>query len=166
MLRVWSQTEVSPGFRQAAAAIAVAGVIALAYPVISILQNYQAAAFTAQLIPPDKFPKTNSDMRAHAAELIAQYPHDPRPRFLRTADLLDANDPAGAEREARAGLAEEEAWRSILTPQVGTGLRAMLAIAISRDRPEEARSTARPVCAALKDGPMRKLLDDRKLCGT
>ena len=166
VLRVWSQTEVSPGFRQAAAAIAVAGVVALAYPVISILQNYQAAAFTAQLIPPDKFPKTNSDMRAHAAELIAQYPHDPRPRFLRTADLLDANDPAGAEREARAGLAEEEAWRSILTPQVGTGLRAMLAIAISRDRPEEARSTARPVCAALKDGPMRKLLDDRKLCGT
>jgi rhomboid protease GluP len=166
MLRVWSQTEISPGFRQAAAAIAVAGVVALAYPVISILQNYQAAAFTAQLIPPDKFPKTNSDMRAHAAELIAQYPHDPRPRFLRTADLLDANDPAGAEREARVGLAEEEAWRSILTPQVGTGLRAMLAIAISRDRPEEARSTARPACAALKDGPMRKLLDDRKLCGT
>jgi hypothetical protein len=42
----------------------------------------------------------------------------------------------------------------------------MLAIAIDRDRPEQARSTARPACAALKEGPMRKLLDDRKLCGT
>ena len=166
ILGVWSRTELLPRFRQAAAAVAIAGVMALAYPVLSVLGNYQAMAFTAQLIPPDKFPKTNSDMRAHAAELIAQYPHDPRPRFLRAADLLDANDPAGAEREARAGLAEEEAWRSILSAQVGTGLRVMLAIAINRDRPEQARSTARPACAALKDGPMRKLLDDRKLCGT
>jgi len=166
MLRVWSQTEASPGFRQAAAAIAVAGVIALAYPAMSIPPNYQAAAFTAQLIPSDKLPKTNADMRARAVELIAQYPHDPRPRFLRAADLLDANDPAGAEREARAGLAEEDAWRSILSAQVGNGLRVMLAIAINGDRRAEALSTARPVCTSIKDGPMRKLLDAQKLCGT
>jgi hypothetical protein len=42
----------------------------------------------------------------------------------------------------------------------------VLAIAINRDRPEETRSTAQPACAALKDGPMRKLLDEQKLCGT
>jgi rhomboid protease GluP len=166
MLRAWSRTEASPGLRQAAAAIAAAGVIALAYPIMSIPQNYQAAAFTAQLIPSDKLPKTNADMRARAPELIAQYPHDPRPRFLRAADLLDANDPAGAEREARAGLAEEDAWRSILSAQVGNGLRGMLAIAINGDRRAEARSTARPVCISIKDGPMRKLLDAQKLCGT
>jgi rhomboid protease GluP len=165
MLRVWSQTEASPGFWQAAAAIAVAGVIALAYPAMSIPPNYQAAAFTAQLIPSDKLPKT-AEMRARAVELIAQYPHDPRPRFLRAADLLDANDPVGAEREARAGLAEEDAWRSILSAQVGNGLRVMLAIAINGDRRAEALSTARPVCTSIKDGPMRKLLDAQKLCGT
>ena len=140
--------------------------ITLAYPVLSVLGSYHIMAFAAQLIPSDSMPKTNADMRAHTAELIAQYPHDPRPRFIRAADLLDANDLAGAEREARAGLAEEDTWRSLLSAQVGTGLRVMLAIAVNRDRPEEARSTARPACAALKDGPMRKLLDERKLCGT
>ena len=163
MLGVWSRTEVLPGFRQAAAVIAVAGVIALAYPVLSVSRNYQAVT---QLIPPDRLPKTNADMRVHAAELIAEYPHDPRPRFMRAADLLDANDLAGAEREARAGLADEDLWRSMLSAQLANGLRVMLAIAINRDHPEQARSTAQPACVALKDGSMRKLLDERKLCGT
>jgi rhomboid protease GluP len=168
MLKVWSRAEIWPGFRQAAAAIAIMGVAALAYPAMFIEQNYQIRAFMALLIPADKFPTTNADMRARAAELIAQYPHDPRPHSSRAADLLDANDPAGAEREARAGLAEEDAWRSAFSPQLGYSLRVMLAIAISRDRPEEARSTVRPVCAALKEkgGPMRRLLDERKLCET
>ena len=166
MLRAWSRTETSPGFRQAAAAIAVAGVMALAYPVLSVLGNYQAMAFSAQLIPPDRLPKTGLDMKNHAVELIAQYLRDPRPRFIRSIDLLNANDLAGAEREARAGLAEENIWRSVLPDQIANGLRVMLAAAINNDRPAEALSTARPACAALKDGPMRKLLDDRKLCGS
>ena len=123
-------------------------------------------AFVTQLIPADKLPKTTADMKARAAQLIAQYPRDPRPRFLRAADLLDANDPAGAEREARAGLADEKLWHSLLSAQVANGLRVMLAVAINKDRREEALSTASPACAVLKDGPMRKLLDDRKLCGT
>jgi len=166
LLGSWSRNEALPGLRQIAGAIGIAGVIALAYPALSVLRGYQGMAFASQLIPSDKFPKTSADMRARAAELIAQYPHDPRPRFSRAADLLDSNDPVGAEREARAGLAEEDAWRSLLSEHVGTGLRVMLAIAIYRDRPEAARSTARTACATLKDGPLRKLLDERKLCGT
>jgi rhomboid protease GluP len=163
MLGVWSRTEIWPGFRPAAAAIALAGVVALSYPVLSVSRAYRTVT---QLIPADRLPKTNADMRAHATELIAEYPHDPRPRFIRAADLLDANDLSGAEREARAGLAEEELWRPMLSEQLANGLRVVLAIAINRDRPEEARSTARPACVALKDGPMRKLLDAQKLCGT
>lgn len=38
--------------------------------------------------------------------------------------------------------------------------------ALLADRPEEALATARPTCAAIKDGPLRKMLDDRKLCRT
>jgi rhomboid protease GluP len=142
------------------------GVAALAYPTMFIQQNYQTRAFRALLIPSDKLPKTSADTRAHAAELVAKYPHDPRPHFIRAADLLDVNDPVGAEREARAGLAEEKMWHSLLSPQLGDSLRVVLAIAIDKDRHDEALQTARPACAAVKDGPMRKLLDDRKLCGT
>jgi rhomboid protease GluP len=165
MLGLWRRTEPLPRFRQAAATLAIAGMVALAYPALSIVQNYQTAAFTTQLIPSDKLPKTSAEMLAHARELIAQYPHDPRPRFLRAANLLDTGDLTGAEREARAGLAEEEMWRPVLSPQIGNGLRVVLAIAISGDRRGEAVSIAEPACIAIKDGPLRQLLDDRKLCG-
>jgi rhomboid protease GluP len=164
MLAVWSQAEPWPRFRRAAAAIAVAGVVVLAYPITAVLANYSAMAFITQLIPPDKLPRTNADMKARATALIAQYPHDPRPRFARAAELLDANDPAGAEREARAGLADEKLWSSLLSAQTANGLRIVLALAISKDRPDEARSTIRPACAGVKDGPMRKRLSDQKLC--
>jgi hypothetical protein len=85
---------------------------------------------------------------------------------MRAAELIDANDLAGAEREARAGLAGEKRWHSLLPVHIANGLHAMLAVAIVKDRREEALSNAGPACAAIKDGPMRKLLDDRRLCGT
>jgi hypothetical protein len=96
MLAIWPRTEPNPRLKPVATLIALAGVVALAYPVMSVLQGYEALAFTAQLIPVDKYPKNAAEMRAHASQLIAQYPHDPRPRFTRAADLLDARDLAGA----------------------------------------------------------------------
>jgi rhomboid protease GluP len=164
MLAIWPRSEATPRLKPVAAVIALTGAVGLAYPVMSVLQDYEAVAFTAQLIPIDKYPKNAAEMRARASQLIAQYPHDPRPRFTRAAELLDARDLAGAEREARVALADENLWRAILPPQVGNGLRTFLAVAISRDRPQEALATARPVCAEVKDGPMRKMLDDRYLC--
>ena len=166
LLMIWPRTQPTPLAKSVAVLLAVASLAALAYPFNSILQGYNAAAFSQQLIPADKYPKTGAEMRARAAQLIAQYPRDPRPRFTRAADLLDARDYAGAEREARAGLDEEYLWRSLLPSQVGDGLRTFLAIAISRDRPQEALATAAPVCLALKDGPMRRMLDERRLCKT
>jgi rhomboid protease GluP len=161
MLAIWPRSETTPRLRPLAAVIALAGAVGLAYPVMSILQNYEAAAFTTQLIPAEKYPNSAAEMRARASQLIAQYPRDPRPRFTRAAALLDARDFAGAEREARAALAEENLWRSLLAPQVGNGLRVFLAVAISRDRREEARPDP---CVPRHDGPLRKMLDDRMLC--
>jgi hypothetical protein len=166
LLSVWPKCDALPRFRQAAAAIAIAGALSLAYPILSVLSSYQTVAFTTQLVPPDQYPKSNADFRAHAEELIARYPRDPRPRLMKASDLLNASDLAGAEREARAGLAEERLWQSILPPQIDYGLRVILALTLAEDRRDEALATARPACDALKNGPMRKLLDERKLCGT
>jgi rhomboid protease GluP len=164
MLAVWPRTRPRPRLTPLATIIGLAGLVALAYPLASVLQGYEAATFVTQLIPDDQYPKNGADMRARGPQLVAQYPRDPRPRFSKAGQLLDAGDFAGAEREARAGLADENLWRTLLSPQVSHGLRAFLAIAVSRDRPEQAIETARPVCAALKDGPFRKMLDERRLC--
>jgi rhomboid protease GluP len=166
LLFVWSKNDALPRFRYVAAAIAITGALSLAYPLLSILSSYQTVAFTTQLVPPEEYPKSNADFRAHAEELIARYPRDPRPRLMKASDLLNASDLAGAEREARTALAEERLWQPILAPQVDHGLRVILAIALAGDRRDEALATARPTCAALKDGPMRRLLDERNLCGT
>jgi hypothetical protein len=60
-------------------------------------------------------------------------------------------------------LAEENRWRTSLSPELGYGLRVVLAIAVNRDRRDEALQIARSACAA-KDGPLRKALDEKKLC--
>ena len=62
--------------------------------------------FTTQLIPP-----TNSPDPPNAAQrrADAQYPRDPRPRFTRPP-ICWMQRSAGAEREARAGLARN-LWR-------------------------------------------------------
>lgn len=166
LLFIWSKHDALPRFRQVAAAVAVAGMLSLAYPILSVLFGYPMVAFSTQLVPPDQYPKSNADFKVHAEELIARYPRDPRPRLMKASDLLNANDLAGAEREARAGLAEERLWQPILPPQIDHGLRVILAIVLAENRRDEALSTARPACNALKDGPMRRLLDERKLCGT
>lgn len=163
ILVIWSRTEALPKFRKVAAAIAIAAALALIYPAIFLLRGYEAIAFTAQLIPHDKLPESDVEMRARLTELIEQFPRDPRPRFLRAMDSLNANDLAGTEREARVALAEENSWRTSLSPLLGYGLRVVLAIAVNRDRRDEALQIARSACAA-KDGPLRKALDDNKLC--
>jgi rhomboid protease GluP len=143
MLAVWRGCEPTPRLKPIAALIGLAGLIALAYPVKSVLEGYEAATFITQLIPDEQYPKNGTEMRARLPQLIAHYPRDPRPRYSRAAQLLDARDFAGAEREARLGLADETLWRGALSPQLSYGLRTLLAIAISKDRPEQAIETAR-----------------------
>jgi rhomboid protease GluP len=118
-----------------------------------------------KLIPPDLSPQTADNMKLQAGWLSAYYPRDPRLHLHKATELLNAFDFRGAEREAHAGLAEEDLWRSMLAPEVAQNLRTVLAVALGPDRRSEALAIARPVCAAVTNGPMRKMLDDRKLCG-
>ncbi len=61
MLMIWPRREALPRLRSVAALIALAGTVALAYPVTAILQGYDALAFTAQLIPAEKYPKNAAE---------------------------------------------------------------------------------------------------------
>jgi rhomboid protease GluP len=164
MLAIWSRAEPWPKFSRIAATFAIVGALALAYPVTSVLKHYPTVVFSSQLIPPDKFPRSLSSART--LDLVAHYPRDPRARLMRASELLAAGDLAGVEREARAGLAEEKVWHTILPMVVSTNLRVALAIALADGRREEAVTVAQPVCSSMKDGPQRGLLDARKLCGT
>jgi hypothetical protein len=105
---------------------------------------------TITLIPDSEVPRgpprDAADAQARSAELVRKYPHDPRARLDRAAALLLAMDVAGAERELRAGLAEEKVLAR-LNPAVSSLLRATLAKALMvQSRQDEAIATARPLC--------------------
>src|SRR5262249_24319839 len=83
LLSIWSRQEALPRFRPVAAVIGIIGVVSLAYPARAVLLDYQTTTFTALLIPPEQIPKSSAELKAHADELFAQYPRDPRLRFQR-----------------------------------------------------------------------------------
>jgi hypothetical protein len=71
-----------------------------------------AGAAVGLVITSDELPPTNAEMSAHATELIARYPRDPRPRYLLAAELLDGRrGKTGSRRPFR---------RSSLAPDIAS----------------------------------------------
>jgi hypothetical protein len=105
---------------------------------------------TITLIPDSEVPRgpprDAADALARSAELVRKYPHDPRARLDRAAALLLSMDVTGAERELRAGLAEEKVLAR-LNPAVSSLLRATLAkTLLVQSHQDEAIAMARPLC--------------------
>ena len=165
LLGIWRKDDVRPRFAAAAAALGIAGLAAFAFSFTALPQNYRVGLLAALVVPESEAPKTAEDWRARATDLIAKYPRDPRPRYFRSVDLIDANDMAAAERELRAGLAEFDLWRQVINPEFAMHMKVALAVALAAARPAEAREVAKQVCPWAKDGPTRQLLNQHKLCG-
>jgi len=139
--------EARPGWRSLVAAVCVAAVVGVGWTGDVRAQGGE----TITLIPdnelPRSVPRDAEEARARSDELLRKYPHDPRGRLDRAAFLLAfMHDAAGAERELRAGLAEEKALAR-LNPAVASALRATLAKTLAMEsRQDEAIAMARPLC--------------------
>ena len=166
LLKIWPHDEPHPRWRGVAAVAALAGLLAFAYPVLPAVRGYSVATLGTALIPPAELPQSDAVAKARSADLVARYPRDPRGRLIRARVLLETQNVAGAERELRAGLAEEDVWRTLFRPDLAVALRTTLALVIAKDRMDEAKAIARPVCDAFQSGPSRDALDKLKLCGT
>lgn len=164
ILALWPRDAARPRLQPLAAAVALTGLIAFAYPALPLSRSYAGNAFTANIIPQAQLPQTDPDAKARSADLVARYPRDPRARFFRAIALLDSNDNAGAERELRAGLAEEALWRPFFNPQLPLRMRTMLALLVNDRQPGEAKTIAKPVCTAAQAEQMKDLLDRQRLC--
>jgi membrane associated rhomboid family serine protease len=166
LLKIWPHDEPRPRWRSVAIVAALAGLLAFAYPVLPAIRGYPVAVLGAALIPQADLPQTDAAAKAQSADLVARYPRDPRGHLIRARVLLVTHDVAGAERELRAGLAEEDVWRTLFKPDLAIALRTTLALVLAEDRMDEARAVARPVCEAVQSGPSREALDKMKLCAT
>ncbi|MBO0751144.1 MAG: rhomboid family intramembrane serine protease [Bradyrhizobiaceae bacterium] len=151
LLGVWPRSERWPRLQWLAAAIAVAGFLAVMVTAWKVHGSFTKARrdleLQAMLIPDNQFPRSDADWKAKVDELVARYPHDPRPRLFRGITLLDAGDLVGAERELRAGLDDVPTFQDVLPPQVEALLRTNLASALSAEQnTTEAKAIAEPVC--------------------
>ena len=139
LLKIWPHDEPHPRWRGVAAAVALAGLVAFAYPALPAIRGYPVAVLGAELIPQAQIPQSDAVAKAQSAELVERYPRDPRGHLVRARVLLETQDVAGAERELRAGLAEEELWRTLFMPELAVALRTALALVLAKDRIDEAR---------------------------
>lgn len=164
-LALWRRSELRPRFRWAALLIAIAGCGGVAWAAGAIPTTYPMYEFSSALVPQAQMPATDAAARSQSASLVARYPRDPRVRLMLAGVLLQSKDFAGAERELRAGLAEEAVWRPLFTSDLPARMHTLLALVLGgTGRMDEARSAARPVCAASKDAPGREMLERQRLC--
>jgi rhomboid protease GluP len=163
ILGIWPRSEPRPRLRALAAAAALIGLAAFAYPALPLSRAYPSAVLAGSLIPQAQVPATDADAKAKSADLAARYPRDPRAHFFRAVALLEAGDQPGAERALRLGLAEEALWRPFFNAELPLRLRTMLALVVSDSRRDEAKTIAQPVCNG--STTLRAALDHAKLCG-
>jgi len=166
LVKIWPENEPRPGLPRVAFALALAGLVAFAYPLLPLIRNHPLVVLSTALIPQAQMPQSDEAAKAQSAQLVAQYPRDPRARLFHAITLLDMSDRTGAERELRAGLAEEDLWRPFFSADLSDRLRTVLAVVMAEDRPQDAKTIAQPLCDSIKTGPLRALLDRARLCGT
>jgi rhomboid protease GluP len=163
LLVIWRRDEPHPRFAGAGAAIGLAGLAAFIFAFTPLPQNYREGLISAAMIPDSETPKNATEWRERAPDLMARYPRDPRPRYFRAIDLIEARDITTAEHELRVGLAEVDLWRKVINPEFAMHMQVALAITLAADRLQEAREVAKPTCD-WATGPTRQLLDENKLC--
>jgi rhomboid protease GluP len=111
-------------------------------------------------------PKTDIEISARAADLLARYPRDPRSHFFRAIAFVRARDSAGAERELRAALSNEETIRLVLGREFEMRVRGLLAIVLAQQgETDAAKREAKPACGSAETPKQtRGVMDQIHLC--
>ena len=161
--KFWPRDEIRPRFQRDALAFAAASLIVFAYPAIPLAHAYPRAQLQASLIPYGEIPQSALAAKDKVAALVAAYPRDPRAHLMQASIFFSENNRADAERELRAALAEEDLWAPLFPADLPERLKALLAISISHNRIDEAKSIAKPICSSGTQ-QLKNLLKQSKLC--
>jgi rhomboid protease GluP len=117
------------------------------------------------LIPAADVSKGLPAIIAKAPELLTRYPRDPRSYLYQAIALIQAKDLAGAEKQMRAGLAEEDILRVLLTPMTKIHMQSYLALILTDEhRKDEAKEFAKAGCVNTS-APLHTSLVKAGLCG-
>jgi membrane associated rhomboid family serine protease len=165
LLLTWRKKEGKPGFERLALVLSFAGAACFAYAVIPITQHYKVYVYGAELMPNDAMPKTDKDAALRSAELLKQYPNDPRAHMYRAIAFAQNNDYTDAEREMRTALNEKTILNNNFTPEFRTHLQALLALVLFNEgRLDEAKNEASAICIQDEGDSLQGDLINDHLC--
>ncbi len=147
LLALWRKRDATPALRYVAAAIVALGLLATSYSAMANVQEYRIYNLQRLLIPANEIPKGFGTTIVKAPDLVKKYPRDPRARLYQAIALVQANDLAGAEKEMRIGLSEQDILRVLLTPASKTHFESYLALILfDEHRKDEAIEYAKAGC--------------------
>jgi rhomboid protease GluP len=166
LLRIWPRAELLPRWRAGATAVAAVATLAFTLTLFPIIHSYHVFARVGALVPAEQLPKTDAEIAARSADLVARYPRDPRTHYFRALALVRTHDMAAAEQQLRSALADEDIIRLGLSPEFEIGARGLLAaVLLDQGKSVEAKAEAKPVCASARTTEnMRAVLDKGHLC--
>jgi rhomboid protease GluP len=160
---VWRRDAPLPPLKRLAWALSAAFLLGVAYSGVQIVKGYAAYDLSSNLIPAKETPRDTAAAKKKSSSLAASYPHDPRSHMYRALALMDARDYAGAEREWKAALSEDQMLRLFFNTELEQFIRANLA-SVQKDngKKAEALETAKPLCS--KKSKLRDALAEEGLC--
>ncbi len=147
---LWPEEAERPRFPAFAANFAAVGFGAVAAAFVLVAWNYPAYAKRESLLITDAdAPKSQADGQARSAELVLDYPHDPRAHLYRAAWFEGQGDFANAEQEVRTALTDPETTALGFSPAFQMRMRYDLAMLLfDQARFDDAKVAAQPLCAA------------------
>ncbi len=152
-------------FQKAGLALSLVFMAGYAYAEVPVVENYKSFVLDSETIPDDQVPKSDEEARKDAKQLLADYPHDPRSHLYMSIVYISANKMTDAERELRAGLAEDQLLQLEFQPSLKIHMQAVLAmVLLRRGDTAQAKQYAAALCKADDGDTFRKNLMDSHLC--
>jgi rhomboid protease GluP len=147
LLAIWRKRDATPALRPVAVVIVALGLFATGYSARANFDEYHVYNLQRFLIPAAEIPKDFRTTIAKAPDLVKRYPRDPRARLYNAIALVQVSDLAGAEKEMRIGLSEQDILRVLLTPASKKHFESYLALILfDEHRKDEAIEYAKAGC--------------------
>jgi rhomboid protease GluP len=166
LLLIWRKDQKTPGMMRVATALALIGTIGYAYAAVPASMEYRIYENWPKLMSNAEMPKSNAEVFTKSAELIKEYPRDPRALLYEAISYDKNNQPDKSEQDLRKALREKDVLNINFRPNFTLHLEAVLALILQEEgKNDQAMQMAKPLCSDADGDPIRDVLSKENLCG-
>jgi rhomboid protease GluP len=156
LLVAWKKDNAQPPGRALALAVVALGCAALAFAAVEVSRHRKSD--DVRFVPDATLPRDGTERGNRLAQLVSQYPDDPRTHFSVGLQHWRGSRFADAESAFRQALGLDRTLLLYFKPELTLQIRAGLAgVLKAQHKDAEAREVAKPLCDQPPDAP---LVDD------